>query len=195
MAITNGYCTLAELKAFNNISTTNAGDDAVIEDIIEGVSRAIDKLTGRTFYARTETHYYDTPDEDECLKIEDDDLLTITTLTNGNGTVITSDYYKLYPLNRSAKREIVLTNTYGWYPSPTTGEYGAISVAGTWGYSATTPEDVHLVCMAEAMNEYHKRFGENAAAITTVTASGVVISPQGFLMSSIQKLRAYRRMT
>lgn len=193
MTITNGYCTLAEFKSFNKITSYDGLDDAVIEDIIEGVSRAIDRMTSRTFYARTETRYYDTPD-DNCLVL-DDDLLTLTTLTNGDGTVITSTYYKLYPLNTTQKRRIILTNTYGWLPNATTGNSGAISVVGSWGYASTVPDDINLVCKAEAMNEYHKRFGENLSATATVTGAGVVITPQGFLKSSLQRLAPYRRMT
>ena len=79
MAITNGYATLAEYKAFvvsrGQTATTDTNDDAVVEDIIEGASRLIDTYTGRTFYARTETHYYDTPQGYE-LWFWDEDLLT-----------------------------------------------------------------------------------------------------------------------
>jgi hypothetical protein len=193
MTITNGYCTLAEFKSFHSITTADGVDDAVIESLIEGVSRAIDRMVSRTFYARTETRTYDVP-EGNCLEL-DDDLLTLTTLTNGDGTVITSSYYKLYPLNITPKRRVELTNTYGWAISPTHGTNGAISIVGSWGYSATTPDDVNLICLSEVMNEYKKRYGENASAITTVTSAGIVITPQGFLKSSLQRLASYRRLT
>ena len=45
MAITNGYATLAEFKLWINTQTDNTNDDAVIEDIIEAVSRFIDGET------------------------------------------------------------------------------------------------------------------------------------------------------
>ena len=193
MAITNGYCTLAEYKLYSKITSTDTNDDSVLEDIIEGVSRAIDTFTARTFYARTETRYYDTP-EGQDLQL-DDDLLTVTTLTNGDGTVLTSQYYKLYPLNFPQKYMIRLTNTYGWRIDPIAFQHGAISVAGTWGYSSTTPDDIKQICLYETQAEYHRRFGENMSTVATVTASGIVITPQGFAASTLQKLRPYRQIT
>lgn len=196
MTVTNGYCTLAEFKAFNKITSTDATDDTVIEDIIEGVSRDIDRLTSKTFYARTETHYYDTPDGFD-LELYDDDLLTITTLTNGDGTVLTSDYYKLLPLNRTHKKTIRLINTSGvvWTLGLNADRTGAISVLGTWGRYSSVPDDIKLVCMSETMNEYHRRFGENLSASATVTASGVVLTPRGFSNKSISSIKTYRSMT
>lgn len=196
MAIVNGYITLTEFKNYNKITSTNATDDSVIEDIIEGVSRTIDTFTGRTFYARTETHYYDVP-EGRDLFIEDDDLLTITTLTNGDGTVITSTYYKLLPLNETPKNVIRLIATSGLYWTfGTNGEpTGAITVAGTWGRFASVPDDIKLVCMHESMNEYHRRFGENLSTSATVTASGVVLTPRGMASGSVEKLVRYRVLT
>lgn len=193
MAISNGYCTLAEYKSYSKITSTDTEDDSVIEDVIEGVSRAIDVFTARTFYARTETRYYDVPVSPDLIL--DDDLLTLTTLTNGDGTVITSQYYKLYPLNFSRKYRIRLTNTYGWTITTSTGAYeGAISVLGSWGYASTTPDDIKQICLYESQAEYHRRFGENMATVATITASGVMITPQGFSTSTIQKLTPYRRI-
>ena len=71
MAITNGYATLPEFKAWVDITSADAPDDGVIEDIIETASRHIDNTTGRTFYARTETRYYDVPDGRQ-IDLDDD---------------------------------------------------------------------------------------------------------------------------
>ena len=196
MAITNGYCTLAEYKDYASVSSTNATDDAVIEDIIEGVSRSIDTVTGRTFYARTETHYYDTP-QGRDLVIDDDDLLTITTLTNGDGTVITSTYYKLLPLNKTPKNIIRLTSNspYLWSLGTNGDSTGAITVLGTWGLFSTVTDDIKEVCKFEASAEYKRRFGENANNTATVTPAGVVITPKGFSDKTIKILSAYRMRT
>jgi len=158
MAITNGYCTLAEFKAYIGTSSTNAGDDAVIEDIIEGASRLIDTFTGRTFYARTETHYYNTPSGYDLL-INDDDLLTVSTLTNGDATVITSGNYKLIPLNKTPKYAIFLepSSALFWTFDSNGESTGAITVAGTWGFSATTPDDVRQACLISSLSEYKRQ--------------------------------------
>ena len=48
MAVTNGYCTLAELKTY--IGLTGSGNDTKLEDCINSASREIDAYTGRFFY-------------------------------------------------------------------------------------------------------------------------------------------------
>lgn len=195
MAITNGYATLTEFKNYSRITSTDATDDSVIEDIIEGASRFIDKYTGRTFYARTETHYYDTADGYD-LWLNDDDLLTITTLTNGDGVVITSGYYKLLPLNKSPKYMVYLepSSGYAWAFDANSEALGAITITGTWGYSATTPEDISMACLIIAASEYHKRFGQNTSSIATVTGAGVVITPQGIPKGAVDILEKYRKL-
>lgn len=195
MAITNGYATLIEFKNYNKIVSPDLTDDGVVEDIIEGASRLIDTYTGRTFYARTETHYYDTPDWYD-LWITDDDLLTITTLTNGDGTTIASTKYKLLPLNKSPKYQIWLEPSSGvvWTYDTNSEPMGAITVAGTWGYSATAPDDIKQACLILSVAEYHRRFGENTSATATITGAGVVITPQGMPKSVTDILNKYRKI-
>ena len=48
MAITNGYCTLSEVKSALRLS--DSIDDTLIEKAIEGASRRIDGYCGRFFY-------------------------------------------------------------------------------------------------------------------------------------------------
>ena len=142
--ITNGYATLAEAKAYLKITSVDATDDTVLESLVEHSSRLIDAETRRTFYARTETHYYDVPSGGS-LYIDDDDLLTVTSLTNGDGVAIVAASYKLYPLNSSPKWEIRLlpsSNVY-WAWSTAGDISAAITLVGTWGYAATAPADIH----------------------------------------------------
>jgi hypothetical protein len=138
MTITNGYATLANLKDWlttrGGQQSYDSADDSMIEQVIEAASRYIDSETGRTFYPRVETRYYDLPDGREIWL--DDDLLTVTTLTNGDGTVLTTTYYYLYPKNRSPKWKIVMkeSSTYSWSYDGYGNTEGVITVVGTWGY-------------------------------------------------------------
>ena len=137
MTITNGYCTLDEFKSYivarGQALAIDYIDDTVIEAIIEKVSRDIDQEAQRTYYARTETHYFDVPEDSQTVLNLGDDLLTVTTLTNGDGTVITSSYYKLYPLNAGRYRELKLkpSSGYIWLSDSNGDTDGVISVAGT----------------------------------------------------------------
>jgi len=194
MTITNGYTTLAKVKALLKITSTDNPDDVVIEDMITQASRIIDGQTRRTFYARSVTNYYDAPDG-ESLYIDDDDLLTITTLTNGDATTIASTKYKLYPLNSSPKWEIRLLESSGLYWTSTAAgdKDSAISIAGTWGYSATTPADIEAACNDIVINAYHRRFGENTSGAAIITGGGVVITPKDIPDSAWIIIKTYRR--
>ena len=50
MAITNGYATLAQVKAALRIPADDTVDDTLLEMAIESGSRAIDGYTNRSFY-------------------------------------------------------------------------------------------------------------------------------------------------
>ena len=50
MAITNGYCTLNELKASLRIPVSDTVYDALLELAVESASRDIDQATERIFY-------------------------------------------------------------------------------------------------------------------------------------------------
>lgn len=102
--------------------------------MLEGISRWIDDQTHRTFYPRIETRLFDYPD-DEILFL-DDDLLSLTTLTNGDSTVITSVQYVLYPKNAYPKQwvKILPSTSLTWQPTDDGDAESAISVLGWWGF-------------------------------------------------------------
>jgi hypothetical protein len=58
VALTNAYCTLAELKA--SLAITDSVDDTPLEAAITATSRMIDDYTGRFFY-RNGTHNHQLP--------------------------------------------------------------------------------------------------------------------------------------
>jgi hypothetical protein len=194
MTITNGYATLAQIKALAKITSSDVTDDAVIEDMITQSSRLVDTMTGRTFYARAaETRYFDTP---RGLTLElDDDLISITTLTNGDATTIAGTAYKLYPLNSSPKWKITLlaSSNIQWQLDANGDSNGAISILGSWGYAAAAPADVTAAVEDIVVNAYHRRFGENTSGIATVTGAGVVITPKDIPEAAWRTINYYQR--
>jgi hypothetical protein len=63
MSITNGYATLAQVKAALRIPSADAVDDALLEMAVESASRLIDSYSNRTFITiGTATRYYATHD-------------------------------------------------------------------------------------------------------------------------------------
>lgn len=196
IAVINGYSTLIEFKAYatarGQTFKADTADDTAIEDFIEAVSRFIDNTTGRTFYARTETRYFSVPSGRE-LKL-DDDLLAITTLTNGDDTVISSDDYYFLPRNITPKRSVVLNQSSGvfWLQDSDGNNEFVISVAGTWGYVAAHPDDIKQACLMTT-NKLYRRYGPGETGVATITAAGIVITPQNIPPLAASILRTYQK--
>lgn len=155
MAITNGYATLAELKA--RLGITDTPDDAVLEAVIEAASRAIDGETGRVFYAATATRYF-TAEDSELLFV--DDLLSVTTLKtdlDGDRTYETTwaaTDYDLEPYNSTPYTRIQIAPR-GTRTFPT-GRRG-VEIAGSWGYAATAPDAINEACLLMAARLFKRK--------------------------------------
>lgn len=155
MAISNGYCTLAEVKAALRI--TDTVDDSLLESAVESASRLVDGYCQRSFYsAGTATRAFATESNIVC---ELDDLQSLSELKTSstlNGTydlTWTSTDYQLEPLNG------VADGLSGW---PKTriraignlefpywvGEAG-VQVTGVWGWAAV-PNPVKQATVIQA---------------------------------------------
>lgn len=141
MAITNGYCTLSQLKA--SLRITDSVDDDLLELAIEAASREIDSATERQFFPTSATRIYRPRDS---YIVEIDDLTTLTTLKTSsaaNGVYdITwgSDDYQLEPLNGLAggiATPATQIRAVGDYTFPLDGGEATVQVVGTFGFSAT----------------------------------------------------------
>ena len=158
MAITNGYTDLETYKQrfYDADHQQDTEDDAAIESAITAVSRAIEDITWRRFYATTETRYY-TAQHSDYLKV--DDLLDISGVTgtlktdhDGDRTYeytwATTDY-DLMPYNAS------LDGTpYTWIETTPDGDYWfpvrarkGVEIKGSFGYSSTTPPAIQEACL------------------------------------------------
>lgn len=108
MTITNGYCTLADIKQSNrlNINDSDSVSDEMLEGVIESVSRKIDDECHRFFYqTASQTRWYK-PLTSEYVFIDDiaadSDLTSIAIDTDDDGTVndtLTTSDYVLEPYN------------------------------------------------------------------------------------------------
>lgn len=138
MATYGEYTTLSDLRAASagQLDITSTKDDPLLLAQIRAASRDIDEIARRWFYPLVDTREYDTPAQVLGDLRVDADLLEITTLTNGNTVVINSSKYRLYPLNTWPKYSIRPLPSQGtpWELSLSGDAFGAISVAGVWGY-------------------------------------------------------------
>ncbi len=128
------YITLGWLREDKSIVKT--GDDPLLRRYISRASALWDIWTQRRFLPQKAVRRFN--EVDGATLYLDDDLLAISSLTNGNGDSIASDAYVLQPDNRYPKREIVLLSASGlsWqftYPD------SRILVDGLWGYHNDYP--------------------------------------------------------
>jgi len=145
MAIVNGYCTLADLKAALRVQ--DSIDDSLLELAIESASREIDGYCERVFYSTSATRVYAPTN---IYTVTTDDIISVTTLKSSSDGVTyditwqTSDY-QLEPLNGVAGglvtpfTRIRATGNY-LMPTFSVGTFyeleALIQVVGVFGWSA-----------------------------------------------------------
>lgn len=119
-------------------ATDSAAFDRMMYGFLLAASNLVAQYTGRTFVPVYQTRVFDALGDHintRSLTV-DADLLSVTTLTNGDGTTITADKFRLFPANAYPKGGIDLLLSGGTWTYSTDYE-GAISVAGEWGYHET----------------------------------------------------------
>ena len=142
------WVTLLEARTYIGLEDGDSTkDDVLINDAILDGQKFLEEEIGFLFEASTQTRYYHAIDDLEeaaygrKLRL-DYPLLTVTTLTNGDGNEIPSSEYILRPVNDSPKYMIEIKRGSAYRFQYSTSPESAISVEGTWGYSATCPYDV-----------------------------------------------------
>jgi len=159
VSVTNGYCSLADVKAALRI--TDAIDDSLIELSIEAASREIDGYCERVFYSTTGTRVYF---PDSVLTVETDDIISVTTLkTLGTDNTFSVTWnpateFQLEPLN----------GVVGGISQPYTRiraiydlvfndrlQVASVQVAGVFGWSSV-PTAVKQACVLLAMRQFKR---------------------------------------
>jgi len=198
MTITNGYTTLNEFKAFAlPEGSSDSADDAVIEAIIDGVSRVIDDQTCRRFWKdSTDVTRYFTARAADLLEVPD--LVSVTSLATDDGlrtyaTTWAVTDYDLMPFNAAADnqpyRRIAITPN-GLNVFPANRQKG-VKLVGKFGWPAV-PDPIETACKIAAKSIYHSRFGQNENAVSTITGAGVVITPKDFPAECWTMINPYR---
>jgi hypothetical protein len=163
MPITNGYCTLSDVKGALRIDALDTGDDALIENAITSASRRIDGYCGRFFYKTGSTAVTMFPVNEILCVFENDlatDTATIAIDTVGNGTysttlVLNTDYI-LEPTNAALQgrpyRQALMVGGQS-FPLQTIYAFPTVKVTGLWGWNAV-PSDVQQACVLLAMRQF-----------------------------------------
>jgi len=153
------YSTLHQVRQYLNLAVTETDDDGLLKQFCRQATETIDKYCRRRFDVRLETRVFDYPIQkrdslgvysaeafvaqmnavadwiDDRLRM-DDDLLAVTTLTNGDDVEIDSDDFILEPANKYPKFTIRLVESSGvsWQYGANGERRQVIDVQGDWGY-------------------------------------------------------------
>lgn len=141
MTITNGYCTLAQIKAALRIPASDAVDDALLEMAVESASRMIDAECDRNFFSTSATRDFVPSDT---TTVDTDDLTAITSVKlddDGNGTfniTLAVTDYQTEPLNQRVSGNafpIYRLRMIGDYLLPIWGRQATVRIQGTYGFT------------------------------------------------------------
>lgn len=153
MAITNGYATLAEVKAV--LRLTDNTDNALLEQAIEGASRRIDGYCNRFFYQTAQTPIRLYARYLYHLTVQDLSSTNITLKTDDDGDgvyedtwVLNTDYI-LEPTNAPLQsRPYTMIRAVGGksFPLFTEPDLPGVQVTAAWGWPSV-PNDVREACV------------------------------------------------
>ncbi len=196
--LTNGYCTLAQLKASDVMNFSTTAHDEILETIIEAVSRLIDNATARHFYTATETRYY-TADNSGLIFVDDiasSSGAAIYTDEDGDGThenTWTATDYELASYNSTLDGwpyQMIEITPQGDFSFPRTRK--GVKVTASFGWAAV-PKTINLACILQANREY-KRFNTPLGQ-AGASAVGVINLTIPALDPDVEKLlRPYVRL-
>lgn len=187
------YTTTADVKMYLGVTTST--DDTLIAGLVAQAEAAINAATQRIFDASTDsTHYLDAvADVDGRTLLLRDDLASITSIVNGDGTTVTSGQYVTNPRNEAPYYSIRLLASSGVTWGYTTDPEDAIAVTGKWAYSTTAPYDIQQACTRLAAWMYRQRENRTGDDDRTIIAGNATLLPST-VPSDIRTLLApYRR--
>jgi hypothetical protein len=162
VAITNGYCTLNDVKSTLNID--DSIDNAAIEIAISAASRMIDDYCGRFFYkdgsvGTPATRYY-TPQNEWSLSVDDfvsiSEIATDDNFDQTYGTVWTATDAMYEPVNNPSRGwPLSRILAVGAYIFPFTLPQ-SVRVKGIFGWSAV-PVEVNAAAQIQASRLFLRR--------------------------------------
>lgn len=136
------YCTAAQVKAAGRLNISGATYDTELAALVTAASRWIDRATwglDNAFAASGNVaRYYDVSAINGRILHLDAPLLSVASLTNGDGNTIASGSYLLTPRNSTYYWDIGLKSAYSW----TFVIDGFVTVTGVWGFSTAVPDPI-----------------------------------------------------
>lgn len=188
------YITLAELKRYVEIPTSNTIDDDLLAMAITNASDIIDNETHRTFAAPTDsTRGLDALNDVEGRRLWlGGDLAQLTSVTNGNGTVVPLSAIVTNPgIPGEPSFAITLKVSSGLSWVYDQDSEAAIAVTGRWAYSVLPPASIKQATQRLAAWLYRQR--DNALDLDrTMIVGNTVIAAAAIPADVAVILRPYK---
>lgn len=187
------YTTNTLVKTLLGLSDST--DDTLLTNLIAQAQSIIDAYTGCTFEASANTtRYFDAVQDVRGLVLRlGTDLCSIESITNGDGTTITSGQYVTEPRNGTPYHRIKLLQSAGVAWTYSTDPEDAIAISGKWAYSESAPAGIVRACQEMTVLFYRQR-DTNSDLNRTIIAGNATILPVGLSKTTETYLRAMRRM-
>jgi len=154
VAITNGYCSLSQIKAAARI--TDAIDDSLLEMAVESASRMIDAECDRNFYSSGTATRDFIPND--VYTVDTDDLTSIVSVKLDDSgeltfpiTLAVTDY-QTEPVNQKVSGNafpITRLRMIGDYLLPIWGKQATVRIQGVYGFTPQ-PIQVTQACIIQA---------------------------------------------
>lgn len=192
------YATVEELKAYTKIDSTD--DDALLTALLDRATAIIESplWCDRKFEARTDaTRYFDSvADVDGRTLYLDEDLCQITSITNGDGDVLTTAEYTTIPKNNTPYYAIKLlgSSSLAWEADSNDDSEDAIAIVGRWSYSLTPPVAIKHATLRLAVWLYRQKDTSADLDRPFLAEGGVTILPSAFPKDVQELIQSYRRV-
>lgn len=177
------YATLQQLRDYLKIPTAQTGDDTTL--LSPSIARAqsiIERVTSKVYEASIDSTKRFDAVRDVCgaqLFFDNQWIISITSVTNGDGVSVSSSSYVTEPRNTGPWYGLRMKASASSIWTFSTDPEDAIAIVGKWAYALSAPD--YIVQATIRLAAYLYRQKDNAggeADRPLLTGDGVTIMPQ-----------------
>jgi len=189
------------------MGVTASTDDTLLSLCIDRAQSTIESYTNRLFEASADTTRKYTPIIDRIGSgmgfqgsLMDDyaidldfDLISITSITNGDGSNVPTASVITLPLNFTPAYAVRIKQASGYFWTYTGSPEASVSITGRFGYSLTPPANIVQATLRLASQMYRQRDGSPDLGNSIISADGSTIVTSAMSRDIEALLKPYRR--